>query len=72
MHVNRGGSLPRPKPTVAATDVGPGKVTEQEHWTVTAAPAHHAEPWLESLVYRVDSDEGSIVFAEELMRLTLL
>ena len=30
---------------------------------MTAAPAHHTEPWLESLAYRVDSDEGSIAFA---------
>jgi len=32
-------------------------------WTVLAARAEHVEPWLETLVYRVDSEEGSIVFA---------
>ena len=63
VHVNRGGSLPRPRPSVQVSDVGPGKVTEHDHWTVTAAQAHHSEPWLESLAYRVDSDEGSIVFS---------
>ena len=61
--VNRGGRLPRPKPSVDVTDVGPGIVTEQKRWKVTATDAHHAEPWLQSLAYRVDSDEGSIVFA---------
>lgn len=63
VYVNRGGILPRPRPCVDVRDVGSGKVTEQKHWTVTAANTHHAQPWLESLAYRVDSDEGSIVFA---------
>ena len=30
-------------------------------WEITAAPAEHVEPWLDSLAYRIDSDEGSIV-----------
>jgi ribonuclease BN (tRNA processing enzyme) len=63
VHVNRGGSLPRPKPSVKVTNVKPGIVTEQQNWKVTAAQVHHAEPWLQSLAYRVDSTQGSIVFA---------
>jgi ribonuclease Z len=31
-------------------------------WQVTAAPAEHVQPWLDSLAYRVDSSEGSVVF----------
>ena len=61
----RGGTLPRPEPSFDVHDTDPGKVTEHERWTVTAAPAHHAEPWLISLAYRVDSDWGSIVFAAD-------
>ena len=63
VHANRGGSLPRPAPAYDVCDVTPGKVTQQDHWMVTAAKAQHVEPWLESLAYRVDSDQGSIVFA---------
>ena len=63
VYVNRGGLLPRPEPSVDVKDIGPGKVIEQNRWRVTAARANHVEPWLESLAYRVDSDEGSIVFA---------
>lgn len=63
VHANRGGSLPRPEPSLNVRDVGPGKVMEHNRWIVTAARAHHVEPWLESLAYRVDSDKGSIVFA---------
>ena len=29
---------------------------------MTAAPADHVQPWLDSLAYRVESDEGSFVF----------
>ena len=63
VYVNRGGLLPRPKPSLDVRDVGPGMVVRHSHWEVTAARAHHVEPWLESLAYRVDSEEGSIVFA---------
>ena len=63
VYANRGGSLPRPEPSLQVRDVTPGKVIEHNSWTVTAARANHVQPWLESLAYRVDSDEGSIVFA---------
>jgi len=63
VHVNRGGTLPRPEPSVDVEDVGPGKVTEHSGWSVMAAAAHHAEPWLQSLAYRVECPEGTIVFA---------
>ena len=60
--VNRGGTLPRKPPEVLAKDVGPGKVFQGRDWEVSAAPAEHVQPWLDSLAYRVDSAEGSIVF----------
>ena len=62
-HTQRGGSLPRPAPTVAASDVGPGMVAEGDGWAATAARVHHVEPGLESLAYRFECDEGSILFA---------
>ncbi len=62
-HTGRGGTLPRPAPAVDTRDVGPGKVAETEAWTATAARVHHVEPTLESLAYRFDTNEGSIVFA---------
>lgn len=62
VHKNRGGSLPRPEMSLDVSDIRPGKVIETDQWTVTTAPVRHAEPWLESIAYRVDSDEGSIMF----------
>jgi ribonuclease BN (tRNA processing enzyme) len=61
-HVLRGGDLPRMPPTLDVTDIGPGYVTKGKGWEVTSAPAEHVQPYLDSLAYRVDSDEGSFVF----------
>ena len=60
--VNRGGTLPRPAPVVDATDIGPGPVFSAADWEVTASVAEHAQPYLDSLAYRIDSPDGSIVF----------
>ncbi|KRT72309.1 MAG: metallo-beta-lactamase family protein [Candidatus Rokubacteria bacterium CSP1-6] len=60
--VNRGGTLPRKPPHVLAKDVGPGPVHRGREWAVSAAPAEHVQPYLDSLAYRLDSTEGSIVF----------
>ncbi len=58
---SRGGVLPRPAPVVLAKDIGPGMVQSGTDWEVTAAPAEHVEPWLDSLAYRIDTEEGSAV-----------
>ncbi len=60
-YTSRGGILPRPKPVVEAKDIAPGLVKSGSDWQVTAAPAEHVEPWLDSLAYRVDTEEGSVV-----------
>ncbi len=62
-HVRRGGSLPRPRPVIHARDVAPGAVARGAHWEITASEVEHVQPYLDSLAYRVDSDEGSIVFS---------
>jgi ribonuclease BN (tRNA processing enzyme) len=62
VHVNRGGTLPRQPPSVVARDVGPGLVHTAREWRVTAAPAEHVQPFLDSLAYRIDGADGSIVF----------
>ena len=60
--VARGGSLPRRPPSADALDVGPGLVVGHGSWEVHAAPAVHAQPWLDSLAYRFESPAGSVVF----------
>ena len=62
VYLNRGGVLPRKPPEVLARDVGPGKVYSGQSWEVTAAPAEHVQPYLDSLAYRLDTPDGSVVF----------
>ncbi len=62
VYVNRGGTLPRKPPDVLARDVGPGHVASGTDWQMTAAPAEHVQPYLDSLAYRLDTSHGSIVF----------
>lgn len=60
--VNRGGSLPRPAPVVDAMDVSPGFCYSSPHgWRVTAALAEHAQPYLDSLAWRLDTVDHSVV-----------
>lgn len=58
----RGGTLPRKPPYVNAKDIGVGPVHASNGWSVTAGPAEHVQPWLDSLAYRLETPEGSIVF----------
>ncbi len=62
VYVNRGGELPRNPPDVSAKDIGPGRVYSAADWEMTASTADHVQPYLDSLAYRLDSPEGSIVF----------
>lgn len=64
LHKERGGLLPRPAPldVIRATDIEAGAVVETDSWKATALWVHHAEPWLQSLIYRFDTDEGSVLF----------
>ncbi|HIM62569.1 MAG TPA: hypothetical protein EYM42_07525 [Dehalococcoidia bacterium] len=60
--VNRGSVPPRMPPAPNAKDIGVGEVASGKNWQVTSALAEHAQPWLDSLAYRVDTPEGSVVF----------
>jgi ribonuclease Z len=60
-YTGRMGKLPRPPLSVNARDVGLGLVHSGNSWQITAAPAEHVEPWLDSLAYRLNSNEGSVV-----------
>jgi ribonuclease Z len=62
VYVNRGGTLPRKPPSVKAMDITPGPVVYTENWEAIAAPAEHVQPYLDSLAYRFNTPDGSIVF----------
>lgn len=57
----RGGVLPRKPPRVDARDISAGAEFSGDGWQVRTSHAVHMQPWLESIAYRVDTDEGSVV-----------
>lgn len=58
----RGGTLPRPPLRVDTHDIEPGYVMETEHWRLQTSSAQHAQPWLDSIAYRLETQDGTIVF----------
>lgn len=62
VYINRGGELPRIPPQIEAHDIGDGFTIENDFWRITTAVPLHAQPYLESLAYRIETAEGSIVF----------
>ena len=60
--VNRGGVLPRKPPAQKAKNIDSGATVDGNGWRVNTAPAEHVQPWPDSLAYRVDTPDGSVVF----------
>jgi ribonuclease Z len=59
---NRGGRLPRTAPQIEATDVDASFALEETGFAIRTAGTVHAQPWLESVAYRIDGDGASVVF----------
>ena len=59
---DRGGRLPRPIPEVTVKDIHPGKMISGPDWTIEYARVEHGQPYLDSLVCRVNTNNGTIVF----------
>ncbi len=62
----RGGTLPRPRPAPAITELSPNDVIETDHWRLTIASVPHAQPILTCFAYRFDTDAGSLVYSGHL------
>lgn len=62
LYESHGGVLPRPGPDVRPRDIEPGTVIEGSGWQMRTTLAEHFQPYLDSLAYRLDTDEGSVVF----------
>src|SRR5699024_670192 len=60
--VNRGGTLPRPPPSFDVKDIVVGDVERGPGWTMRTGLARHAQPWLDSIAYRLETEQGAIVF----------
>jgi ribonuclease BN (tRNA processing enzyme) len=62
-HIERGGTLPRKPPRFDVSVLAPGAVIAEHNWTVRMARVEHAQPFLDSLAYRIETDAGSIVLS---------
>ena len=59
----RGGKLPRLRPAPRVTEIHAGSVIEGQGWKLTVGHAQHAQPYLECLAFRLDTNEGSLCYA---------
>ncbi|WP_166459688.1 MBL fold metallo-hydrolase [Amycolatopsis pithecellobii] len=57
----RGGVLPRPWPDFRTRDLEPGDTVDGGAWSVSMARAAHVQPYLDSLAYRIETPDGSVV-----------
>lgn len=62
LYENNGGTLPRRGPDVRPTDIEAGTTIEGPGWEIRTSVAEHFQPYLDSLAYRLDTDDGSVVF----------
>lgn len=62
VYVNRGGTLPRPTPSVDTHELVAGDTVTGDGWTMRTGHAQHVQPWLDSIAYRLETARGSIVF----------
>jgi len=62
MYTDRGGVLPRPAPAVDVREVDNGDEIHGSSWVARVVGLTHGEPWLRSVGYRIESDEGVAAF----------
>jgi ribonuclease Z len=61
-YLQRGGSLPRPETKAIGHNLESGQVVERSTFRITAIQVPHLEPYLISLAYRIDTEEGSVLY----------
>jgi ribonuclease Z len=59
----RGGTLPRLFPNPAVTEMRAGESVRQGEWTVEATAAHHFQPYLITLGFRLTTPTGTFVYS---------
>ena len=55
----RGGALPRPWPAPEVTELSPGDSVDGNEWRVSTCQANHAQPFLESVAFRLETSGGA-------------
>ncbi|MFY0613669.1 MAG: MBL fold metallo-hydrolase [Hyphomicrobiaceae bacterium] len=63
IYAARGGALPRLPPAPEVRELADGDRLEINGWRVTVGSGWHAQPYLNCLAYRFDSEAGSICYS---------
>ena len=63
IHRLRGGPMPRMLPTLVVHELDEEEAVACDRWTVTTGPAHHVQPYLASLSYRIQTPSASVVIS---------
>lgn len=62
IYEQRGGILPRTRPTPIVTEVAAGSEIKRDNWDIKVAEVIHVQPYLNCLAYRLNTSSKSIVF----------
>ncbi|MAI58637.1 MAG: MBL fold metallo-hydrolase [Rhodobacteraceae bacterium] len=60
---NRGGNLPRLRPSPDVTSLFDGQVIESDNWKVTVREVYHQPGYIEPYAFRIECDEGVLVYS---------
>ena len=63
VYKNRGGVLPRKRPSPDITPLYDGLVVESDHWKVTVREVFHQPGYIEPYGLRLETDEGVLVYS---------
>ena len=63
VYKNRGGKLPRARPSPNISSLHDGQVIESDNWKVTVKEVYHQPGYIEPYAFRIESDEGTLVYS---------
>ncbi len=62
IYEQRGGNLPRTRPSPIVTEVTTNSEIKRDNWTLKVAEVIHVQPYLTCLAYRLNTSSNAIVF----------
>lgn len=65
IYKKRGGIPPRRPPSIEIQEIESGFCVEGETWRVSAQRVKHIEPWMPTLAYRTETDDGTLVISSD-------
>jgi ribonuclease BN (tRNA processing enzyme) len=63
VYQNRGGVLPRKRPSPEVTALHDGQVIESDHWKITIREVYHQPGYIEPYGLRLETDDGVLVYS---------